>query len=93
MIERGIGAGMEGFTAKIGDLQALMSDEGRIEFRLIDVIINEEDGDQVASAPMASVDLSRTAMWSLRAEPERVYLIEPRPFAFLLAQRRAFTQL
>ena len=82
MIERGIGAGMEGFTAQIGDLEAFMTDEGRIEFRLVDVTINEKDGNPVASAPLASVDLSRAAMWSLRAVPERVNLIEPQVSLF-----------
>ena len=40
--------------------------------------MREPDGDVVASAPLAAVELSTSALWSGRIVPARVELIEPR---------------
>jgi hypothetical protein len=77
-IAAGINAELGDLSATIGDVEARLSSEGRLEFRLKNVSIREADGDAVASAPMAAVEISRSALWSLRIVPERIYLIEPR---------------
>ncbi len=76
-IERGINAELTDFSASIGDVQASLSPEGNLEFRLKDIVLKDTSGSAVASAPLAAVELSRDALWHLRAAPERVYLIEP----------------
>lgn len=76
-IERGINAELNDFSASISDVQASLSPEGSLEFRLKDVVLKDTDGNAVASAPLAAVELSRDALWRLKAAPERVYLIEP----------------
>lgn len=77
-IERGISAELGDLAAHIDDVQLRFSEAGTLEFRLINLSISEPDGDRVATAPLAAVTLSPSALWFLRAIPERVELIEPR---------------
>lgn len=77
-IERGITAELGEFGAHIDGAMVTLAESGGLEFRLTNITISEPDGDLVASAPLAAVELSRSALWTLRAVPERVYLIEPK---------------
>lgn len=77
-IESSINAELDGFKTDIDDAVITLSDDYRVELRLINLRINEADGDLVASAPLAAVELNKSALWQLDAAPERVYLIEPR---------------
>jgi len=81
-IERGIDAELDGDTVKIDDVVVAFSGKGGLEFRLRNVRMHEPDGDVVASAPQAAVELSTSALWSGRVVPARVELIEPRLFLF-----------
>jgi hypothetical protein len=81
-IERGIDAELDGNTVRIDDVMVSLSDTGGIEFRLRNLRMHEPDGDVVASAPQAAVELSTSALWSWRIVPARVELIEPRLFLF-----------
>ncbi len=77
-IERGIDAELDGSTVRIDDVVVGLSGRSGLEFRLRNLRMREPDGDVVASAPLAAVELSTSALWSGRIVPARVELIEPR---------------
>lgn len=81
-IERGINADLAGNTVRIDDAIVRLSDTGGLEFRLSNIRVQEPDGDVVASAPFAAVELNTSALWSMRIVPARIELIEPRLFIF-----------
>lgn len=76
-IERGINAELDGSSAQIDDVVVSLSETGGVEFRLRNMRLLE-DGNVVASAPQAAVELSTSALWSAKFVPARVELIEPR---------------
>lgn len=86
-IERGIDAELSGNTVKIDDVVMSLSETGGLEFRLRNVRLYEPDGDVVASAPLAAVGLSTSALWSGRVVPARVELIKPRLYLFYSEDR------
>ena len=77
-IENSINADLDGFTAHIDDALITLTDDFRVELRLTNLRLKDEDGDLVASAPSAALELNRTAFWRLEVAPKRVDLIEPR---------------
>lgn len=77
-IEKGINAELDGSRAEIDDVIVSLSGAGGIEFRLRNLRLLEGDGNVVASAPLAAVELSTAALWSAKFVPARVELIEPR---------------
>ena len=79
-IERSINAELTGYVARIGDAIVKLTDGGRLEFRLADVSFAEADGDAIASAPLAAVEMSHKALLDGRLVPSRIELIEPRLF-------------
>lgn len=81
-IERGINAELGGNSVRIDDAVVSLSETGGLEFRLRNIRLHETDGDVVASAPFAAVELSTSALWSMRIVPARIELIEPRLFLF-----------
>ncbi len=81
-IERGINAELDGNSVKIDDAVVSLSETGGVEFRLRNLRLSEADGDVVASAPLAAVELSGSALWSARIVPARVELIEPKLYVF-----------
>jgi hypothetical protein len=76
-IERGIAAELPGITAKIDDVIVSLGDDNSLKFFLRNLRLREADGDAVASASVASIELSGSALKSLRVVPSRVELIEP----------------
>lgn len=76
-IEASINASLDGYTAAIEDAVITLAEDYTVEMRLVDLRLSKQDGDLVASAPMAAVELDKSALWRLQAAPERVYLIEP----------------
>ena len=81
-IERGINAELGGNSVRIDDAVVSLSETGGLEFRLRNIRMHEKDGDVVASAPFAAVELSASALWSMRIVPARIELIEPRLFLY-----------
>ena len=77
-IENSVNAELDDVTAKIDDAVLTLLDGPRLELRLVNLRFIEADGDLVASAPLASVDLSMKALSRFRIAPERVFLIEPK---------------
>jgi hypothetical protein len=77
-IEASINAALDGYTADIDDAVITLADDYKVELRLINLRISETDGELVGSAPLAAVELNKSALWRLDAAPERIYLIEPR---------------
>ena len=77
-IEERINADLDGFTVHIDDALITLADDLRVELRLTNLRIKEDDGDLVASAPSAALELNRTAFWRFEVVPKRVDLIEPR---------------
>lgn len=77
-IEASINSQLDGFAAAIDDAVLTLAEDYTVELRLINLRLSERDGDLVASAPTAAVELNKGALLRLEAAPERVYLIEPR---------------
>ncbi|MEQ1577450.1 MAG: DUF3971 domain-containing protein, partial [Hyphomicrobium sp.] len=77
MVERGISAELGDMTAEVGDVQLTFTKQGGFEFRIINVRLTGADGETVASAPMAAIELSGSALRKFRMVPERIDLIEP----------------
>lgn len=78
VIEKGINAELPGLQARIDDALVAVTDGGTVELRLSNLQLSEQDGDAVAVVPMASVELSRQALWSLKLVPSRIDLIDAR---------------
>lgn len=76
-IEASINAQLDGFSAAIDDAVLTLAEDYTVELRLINLRLSQPDGDLVASAPTAAVELNKRALLRLEAAPERVYLIEP----------------
>ena len=76
-IEESMNAELDGFTAHIDDAQITLAEDYKVELRLTNLRLQDNDGDLVASAPLAALELDRSALWRLAAVPKRVYLIEP----------------
>lgn len=76
-IERGIATELPGVRARIEDVVLRFAENGRVEFRLRNLQIFEADGDLVASAPLAAVEISGAALRAFRIVPARVELIRP----------------
>ncbi len=77
MIERGITAEAGGLEAQIDDVQLNFSKTGGFEFRIINVRLSGADGETVATAPLAAIELSTSALRKFRVVPERIDLIAP----------------
>jgi hypothetical protein len=85
-IEQGISAELGDFKARIDDAILTLGDDWRVELRLTNLRIIEPDGDLVASAPLAAVDLDPGSLLWMHASPQRVFLIEPRLSLFYSEQ-------
>ena len=77
MIERGITAELGDLEAHIDDVQLTFSKQGGFEFRIINVRLTGADGETVATAPLAAIELSAEALRKFRVVPERIDLIAP----------------
>lgn len=76
-LERSINASLDGYVADIEDAIVMFTDNHRLEFRLQNIRFSEPDGDVVASAPLASLEISRQALMQAQLAPSRVELIRP----------------
>jgi len=86
-IERGLAGELPGLNIKIEDALLRLTDSGGLEFRLANVRLNDAEGQPVATAPLAAVELARASVWNLRASPSRISLIEPRIIVYYTADR------
>ena len=76
-IARGISSELPGLSTTIG--QSVVELRGsNLEFRLKNVQLNDDDGKAVAIAPLAAVEVSRSALLSGVVSPSRIILIKPR---------------
>lgn len=76
-IENSINAELSGNSVAIKGAELQLGDSGELEFRLRNVSILEDDGDMVATAPMAAVYVAKQALWRARIVPEKIELIDP----------------
>jgi hypothetical protein len=77
-IARSIAAELQGLTVGVDDAIVHLTEEGAIEFRLRNVRFADADGIPIATAPLAAVSMSLTALLKARLAPARIVLIEPR---------------
>jgi len=82
-IEQALRTELPGVVVDVEDAIVRLSERGRIEFRLKNIQVHENDGDILALAPLAAVRLSTRALMSGHIAPSRIELIEPR---FLIAR-------
>jgi hypothetical protein len=85
-IEQGISAELGEFRAHIDDAILTLGDNWSVELRLTNLRITEPDGDLVASAPLAAVDLDPGSLLWMHVSPQRVFFIEPRLSLFYSAE-------
>ncbi|WP_083567758.1 AsmA-like C-terminal region-containing protein [Hyphomicrobium sp. CS1GBMeth3] len=76
-IEASINSELDGLVAAVEDAVLVLAENHTVELRLVNLRISETDGDLVASAPMAAVEINKRALLRLEARPERIFLIEP----------------
>ncbi len=76
-IERGINAELTNYSVTIDGAELRLGDSGELEFRLRQLSVLEGDGETVAVAPLAAVNISTAALWRARIVPARVELIDP----------------
>ena len=76
-LERGINAELVNNSVKIKGAELRLGNDGALEFRLRNVSVREADGDVVATAPLAAVNISTAALWRARIVPARIELIDP----------------
>ena len=76
-MERGINAELLNNSVKIKGAELRLGTDGALEFRLRNVSVLEKDGDAVATAPLAAINISTAALWSGRIVPARIELIDP----------------
>lgn len=79
-IERGIAAEFADVRPRIDDVVVTIADGGGLEFRLVNLRLFETDGDLVAVAPSAAMQISVPALWGGRIVPSHVVFINPRVF-------------
>lgn len=77
-VERGLNAELVDFSVKIEGAIVQLSERNALEFRLRNVSVADADGDVVALAPLAGVNISYRALLGGRIAPSRVELIQPR---------------
>ena len=76
-LERGINAELSNNSVKIKGAELRIGNDGALEFRLRNISVREADGDVVATAPLAAVNISTAALWRARIVPARIELIDP----------------
>ena len=76
-MERGINAELLNNSVKIKGAELRLGADGALEFRLRNVSVREKDGDVVATAPLAAINISTAALWRARIVPARIELIDP----------------
>ncbi len=81
-IERSLAGELGDATIRIDDALVRLTDSGRIEFRLSNVRLSDRDGQPIASAPLAAIQLSTDALFLARIAPARIELIDPRLLLF-----------
>ena len=77
LVEAGISAELGDLTASIDDVQLTFSKQGGFECRMIGIKLTGPDGEIVASAPLAALELSGAALRTFKVAPKRIDLIEP----------------
>lgn len=82
-MEQALKTELPGVVVDVEDAIVRLSEAGKIEFRLKNIQVHENDGDILALAPLAAVRLSGKGLMSGRIAPSRIELIEPR---FLIAR-------
>ena len=76
-IERGINAELANYSVQIDGAELRLGEGGELEFRLRDLRVRAAEGETVAVAPLAAVNISTAALWRARIVPARIELIDP----------------
>lgn len=77
-IAQSIAAELPGYGVTVEDALVRLNETHQLEFRLRNVRVLDEEGNSLALAPLAALELSRDALWRARLSPAKVVLIEPR---------------
>lgn len=86
-IQSALNADLSDLSVSIKGAELRLADRGRVELSLKQVRLTDNDGLTVAIAPEAAVQLSPTALVSMRLAPTRIDLIEPRLLLFYTASQ------
>lgn len=86
-VERGLAGELNGLGVKIDDAILRLTDSGGLEFNLRNVRLVDQQGQPVATAPLAAVELAKASLWKFRISPARISLIDPRLLVYYSADR------
>ena len=89
-VKQGIDQGLQGLTASFDDVILTVAENGGLELRLRNLSLSEVGGGIVVAAPQAAIELHHGSLWSMRASPERIELIEPR-ISLLYSRKSGFS--
>ncbi len=89
-VKQGIDQGLQGLTASFDDVILTLAENGGMELRLRNLSLSEVGGGIVVAAPQAAIELHQGSLWSMRALPERIELIEPR-ISLLYSRKSGFS--
>lgn len=77
-IETGINGVLENnMTARLDGAQLTLAADGGPEIQLTNLQLFDADGDRIAAAPLAAIEVSWGSLLTMRVVPTRVQLIEP----------------
>ncbi|MBT3070689.1 DUF3971 domain-containing protein [Rhodomicrobium sp. Az07] len=82
-----LNAQLDGYSLRVGDAILRLSSSWGLEFRLADVSVVDENNQEIAKAPLASVDLSETSLLKLALAPSQIKLLGPKILIFNLPGR------
>ncbi len=81
-LEQQLNAQLQGYRFRVADAILRLSDRWWLEFRLKDVSLLDGDGQEIAKAPLASVDVSLSALGAFSLAPSGIDLIGPKVLIF-----------
>jgi hypothetical protein len=77
-----LNAQFDGYSLRVGGAILRLSSSWGLEFRLADVSVVDENNQEIAKAPLASVDLSETSLFKLALAPSKIKLLGPKILIF-----------
>ncbi len=83
-VQERLNAQLQGYSLRVGDAILRLSNSWGLEFRLADVSVVNARNQEIAKAPLASVDISETSLFKFSLAASQINLIGPKVLVFNL---------
>ncbi len=83
-VEEKLNAQLQGYSFRVGDAILRLSGDWGLEFRLANVRVVDEHNQEIATAPLAAVDVSERSLLKFSLAASRIDLIGPKVLIFNL---------